>query len=341
MTVWKWAKATDTTNGAIDSTINFQEGQSPGSLNNSARAMMAAIAKYRDDSSGNLVTAGTSTAYTLTTNQTLTSLTDGFAVTCRMSATSGATPTLNVDSLGAKSIAGVYGTAIPTGYLRNGGVYTFVYDSSDDKWILHGYLGTLAVADGGTGATTAADARTALGVQALDATLTALAAYNTAGLITQTAADTFTGRTITAGNGISVTDGNGVSGNPTIAADFATQAEMETGTATDVVVPIGRQHFHPKHPKAWGKANASGSISASAGISSVTDSGTGEILWTWTEAFSSGDYGAVPGIFDTGTSTRSIYVESQATTTARVQVMNGTPSAQDPDHHYIVVLGDL
>jgi len=56
---------------------------------------------------------------------------------------------------------------------------------------------------------------------ALDATLVALSSYNVDGLLTQTAADTFTGRTITAGNGISVTNGNGVSGNPTIAGSTA------------------------------------------------------------------------------------------------------------------------
>lgn len=53
--------------------------------------------------------------------------------------------------------------------------------------------------------------------QPLDSTLTSLAAHNTDGLLTQTAADTFTGRTLTGtANEISVTNGSGVGGNPTL-----------------------------------------------------------------------------------------------------------------------------
>lgn len=71
--------------------------------------------------------------------------------------------------------------------------------------------------------------------QPLDSTLTALAAYNTNGLLTQTAADTFVGRTLTAGTGISVTNGNGVSGNPTVAITPVGTADTY-GSATQVPV---------------------------------------------------------------------------------------------------------
>jgi hypothetical protein len=56
--------------------------------------------------------------------------------------------------------------------------------------------------------------------QASDATLTALAAFNTNGILVQTAADTFAGRTLTGtANRVAVTNGDGVSGNPVVNID--------------------------------------------------------------------------------------------------------------------------
>ena len=100
------------------------------------------------------------------------------------------------------------------------------------------------IASGGTGATTASGARTNLGLgtaaqsntdafQPADPTLTALAAFNSNGLLAQTAGDTFAARAIAGtSDQIAVTNGDGVSGNPTIALSFAAQATVEAGTNT-------------------------------------------------------------------------------------------------------------
>lgn len=363
MSVFKWSQ-TPGSNDDIDSTINLQEGQSPGSLNNSARAMMAAIAKYRDDVSGNLVTGGTSTAYTLTTNQTFTALTDGISVTCRMSATNGASPTLNVDSLGAKAIASVYGTAMPTGALLSGSVQKFTYDSTDDKWIVQGQVGsTQPLVAGGTGASlTDPNADRILfwddseGAATWLAPSTGLAISGTnislshLGLeaLTDPNADKVLFWDDSGGATAFATLGDGIeTSGTTLQANIASQAEMETGTATDVLVPIGRQKYHPLHPKVAASIEQVGthSVVAGTGVSSVTDNGTGQSTLTFATAFSDTTYQWVASTRDSDDASAADALvscalsETKSATQLKLDVTHGATNTDSPELN-VIICGD-
>lgn len=144
MSFWQWLTGTGggpAGNATADGTINWAEGQSPSSVNDSARAMMARLAEFRDDSSGLLQTSGTSSAYTLTTNQGLSATpNNGQLIAFTPHTTNAASATLAADGGTAYPIQTSPGSAVPTGTLVQGTPYTASFSTANSAWMLRNYF---------------------------------------------------------------------------------------------------------------------------------------------------------------------------------------------------------
>lgn len=147
-----WSR-TAASNATADSSINWAEGQSPSSVNDSARAMMARIAEWRDDLGG-LTTSGSATAYSVSTNRGFASAAamDKAIVTIIPHVTSGAAPTLAIDGLTARQLRTATGVNVPGGTLIAGTPYVLIYLNATTEFILLGAVATLGSLDV-TGAT--------------------------------------------------------------------------------------------------------------------------------------------------------------------------------------------
>jgi len=140
MAFWSWSK-TPASNATADSTVNWAEGQSPSSVNDSARAMMARTAEWRDDISGTITTGGTSIAYTVTSNQVFDTRAhmSGAMIAFVPHTTCGATVTLNVDGLGAKPLRSAPSVELSSGTLVQGTPYVATYNNSDGVFYLQNF----------------------------------------------------------------------------------------------------------------------------------------------------------------------------------------------------------
>lgn len=112
----------------------------PSSINDSARAMMARLAEFRDDTSGLLATGGTSTAYTITTFQGLATIpNDGQLIAFSPHAVNGIAPTLQADGGTTYPIQSSPGVAVAAASLVTGSPYTAKFSLSNAAWILFGF----------------------------------------------------------------------------------------------------------------------------------------------------------------------------------------------------------
>lgn len=109
----------------------WPEGMSPSGVNDSARENMAALAKVYQDQDGSLVTAGTGTAYTLSTNNSHAALADIGLTVFRIHTANTGSATLAVDSLTAKTMK-IAGANLVSGDLPQDSLVVAAYNATGD-----------------------------------------------------------------------------------------------------------------------------------------------------------------------------------------------------------------
>lgn len=157
--VQKAWSTTASSNGSADTNVNFAEGQLAPTLNNSSRATMAAIKGWSNQISGGCTCAGSSNAYTITSDAAAaisTAYGAGMMFMLKANHTNTGAATLNVDSVGAVAIKTSDGGDVVAGDIVSGGLYLLAYNATGPRFDL---IGTFA---GGS-------------FQPLDATLTGVA----------------------------------------------------------------------------------------------------------------------------------------------------------------------
>jgi len=122
---------TDANNTGTAANAGFPENMAYSDVNNAARALEGMIARHFADSNGTLTTTGSSNAYLLTPNRTVSAYAAGDAYMIKASFTNTGAVTINVSSLGAKSIVKPSGDALAAGELTSGGIYAIIYDGTN------------------------------------------------------------------------------------------------------------------------------------------------------------------------------------------------------------------
>lgn len=129
----QWSTSAASNNAAPPD--GFPEGQAPSTVNDCAREVMAAVARQFQDTDGSLVTAGSGTTYTLTTNNANAALADIGMFVFRVHLANTGAATLNVDATGAKAIE-ANGSALVAGDLVLNTLYLAAYNATSDTFDL-------------------------------------------------------------------------------------------------------------------------------------------------------------------------------------------------------------
>ena len=279
--------------GNFSASVDIQGQRFTNVADATARTHFAAAGQIAD---GDLQYAGTSSGtdtITASLSPAITAYVTGMKVAILAGGTNTGAATINLNSVGAKSIkkykAG--GTALVAGDITTGGIYALYYDGTNFQLLNPGgapegfttadsptfaapTVTTLKI--GGTTDTTLS--RASAGVVAVEGVNLLRANQNLADV--SSAATAF--------SNIKQAASTAASG----AIAIADQAAMEAASSTVLAVVPGRQHNHPGHPKTWANFHMSGTaaLDASYGVSSLVDNGTGNPAINHSTAFSSANY---------------------------------------------------
>jgi len=141
--IYDWS-TTAADNDDADSSINWLEGQLPGTVNGSARAMMKRIKELLNDVTASGTVGGTADAITLTS--AIGALADNKMVRFVAASTNTGAATLAVNGLTAKAIRKISGgtdVALAAGDIAAGETYLVMYrstaNSSAGGWVIIGH----------------------------------------------------------------------------------------------------------------------------------------------------------------------------------------------------------
>lgn len=312
-----------------------------------ARTQYSRFSQIQDNKGEYVATVGgTADVITLTPSPAITAYVAGQRFTFIAGGDNTGAVTVNVSGVGAKDVKLNDGsaTALAAGAIQGGSIVDIEYDGTNFL-LLNVELGADLRALEAL-STTGLARRTGAGTWATDGAL---------GHLATTTADRLVG-----------TDGSGVVGVATVtsplaysssalsvgaASDTATgvieiavQSEMETGTSTTLAVTPGRQHFHPGHPKAWGRVASTGSlVSGDYNVASASKTGTGVYQITLSTAMADTNYLVVASAVTNSTPGNSsnvswAVVSSSVFDVTTNRAFDGT--AQDTDFGF-AVFGDM
>lgn len=322
-------------NDDADASINWTEGMAPSAVNNSARSMMAAVARWRDQIQwgGDIwaVVGGTVDAITLTHTPAPDALNPSHVVFFVATGANTGSVTLNVNNLGAKTLKRK-GATLAAGDLAADQFVAAVYDGTDFQ-----ILDTMPFDAVLTGATQTLTNKT---IAAGDNTLSGLAlGSEVTGASTDLSDEAdlarltdLTTKLATPAGAVTVATDDKV-----VIQDTSDSDSIQTVTAQSIADLGGAPAS--QLIKAWAKVASDGTIEDSYNVTSVTRPSTGVYEITWDTDFADANYVVIGAAQSTN---RSCIPDetTQAAGLIRVNVRIQHTNAFSNTGFYVIALGD-